>query len=114
MAPAAGATKVTWHAGVMAYLGNLTCGDCGLTFTARWGSLQGDDEYRCERDHVVNVRCGSDAVVAVDGALVDELTLTGLRGRCPECATELATGRLPRCPVCGGRDHDVLLAGTLA
>jgi hypothetical protein len=99
---------------VVAYLGNLTCADCGLTFTAAWGGGRGTDEYRCERDHVVTVRRDGDGVVAVDGASVDGVTLSGLRGRCPRCSTELRTGRLPRCPVCGGRDHDVLLAGTLA
>jgi hypothetical protein len=98
----------------MALLGNLTCGDCGLTFTSQWGSLHDVDEYRCERDHVVHVRPGSGAVIAVDGGLVaGRRTLVDLRGRCPECSTELATGLLPCCPVCGGRDHDVLLAGTI-
>lgn len=96
----------------MAYLGNLTCGDCGLTFTARWGSYDGADEYRCERDHVVFVSPLSGAVLAIDGAAGDGRTLTELRGRCPACSEELATGLLPCCPVCGGRDHDVLLAGT--
>ena len=98
----------------MAYLGNLTCRDCGLTFTSRWGSFEGADEYRCELDHVVLVRPADGAVVALDGAHVAAATLPGLRGRCPQCATELATGLLPRCPVCGGRDHEVLLAGTIA
>ncbi|MFN2488560.1 MAG: hypothetical protein ABR529_02220 [Actinomycetota bacterium] len=97
----------------MAYLGNLTCRDCGLTFTSRWGSLEGADEFRCERDHIVHVRRRSGSLVAPDGTVVDGATLAQLRGRCPECGTELATGRLPRCPVCGSRDHDVLLAGTL-
>ncbi|CAN5717204.1 hypothetical protein BH24ACT26_BH24ACT26_21210 [soil metagenome] len=98
--------------GAMALLGNLTCGDCGLTFTARWGPLHGTDEFRCERDHVVQVEQRSGRVVAVDGALAPRRTVD-LRGRCPECCTELATGLLPRCPVCGGRDHDVAVAGTL-
>jgi hypothetical protein len=96
----------------MTYVGNLTCRDCGLTFTARWGPAAGLDEYRCEWDHVVLARRDGDDVVTVDGGAV-EATLSGLRGRCPACGTELAAGRLPRCPVCGGRDHDVLLAGTL-
>jgi hypothetical protein len=99
----------------VAYLGNLTCRDCGLTFTARWGALQGRDEYRCEHDHVLLVEQRSGAVVSIDGASpLEATTLPVLRGRCPRCRTELATGRLPRCPVCGGRHHDVLLAGTLA
>lgn len=98
----------------VAYLGNLTCRDCGLTFTSRWGSFTDADEYRCERDHVVHVTPGSGTVLAVDGAEVEgHITLPGLRGRCPRCATELATGRLPSCPVCGGRDHEILLAGTI-
>ena len=97
----------------MTYLGNLTCRDCGLTFTARWGSSAGADEYRCELDHVVLVRRDGDEVVAVAGATPEAVTLSGLRGRCPRCGTELASGLLPACPVCGGRDHDVLLAGTL-
>jgi hypothetical protein len=98
----------------MAYLGNLTCRDCGLTFTSRWGSFEGVDEYRCEQDHVVHVQPDSGAILAVEGTCADGWTLISLRGRCPECATELACGLLPSCPVCGGRDHDVLLAGTLA
>ncbi|MDQ3645807.1 MAG: hydrogenase maturation nickel metallochaperone HypA [Actinomycetota bacterium] len=108
----------------MAYLGNLTCRDCGLTFTSRWGSYDDVDEYRCSNDHVVHASADSGAVLAVDGVAVDDEappgtgagppTLVDLRGRCPRCSTELATGLLPSCPVCGGRDHDVLVAGTLA
>jgi hypothetical protein len=101
------------YSGEMAYLGNLTCRGCGLTFTSRWGGLERSDEFRCERDHVVLADRSSGAVAAVDGIAVTGATLAGLRGRCPECGSELATGRLPRCPVCGGRDHDVLLSGTL-
>jgi hypothetical protein len=97
----------------MAYLGNLTCRDCGLTFTSRWGSFQDADEYRCERDHVVHVEPVSGTVLALDGDLCDGRTLVELRGRCPSCATELSTGQLPSCPICGGRDHDILLSGTL-
>lgn len=97
----------------MAYVGNLTCRDCGLTFTSRWGSYEGADEYRCADDHVVFVEPSSGTVLAVDGAAPEEWTLSQLRGRCPCCGTELATGRLPRCPVCGSRDHQVLLAGML-
>jgi hypothetical protein len=96
----------------MAYLGNLNCQDCGLTFTARWGSTPGVDEYRCDGDHVVEVAIDSGRVVAVDGAAVGGPTLVELRGRCPACSGELATGRLPACPVCGGRDHEVALSGT--
>jgi hypothetical protein len=97
----------------VAYLGNLTCRDCGLTFTSRWGSFQDADEYRCDRDHVVHVEPLSGTVLAVDGDIADGRTLIELKGRCPRCATELATGQLPACPVCGGRDHEVLLSGTL-
>jgi hypothetical protein len=97
----------------VAYLGNLTCRDCGLTFTSRWGSSTSADEYRCSNDHVVHVEPQTGAVLAVDGCEARSQTLVDLRGRCPECSTELATGRLPRCPVCGSRDHDVLLAGTI-
>ncbi len=96
----------------MAYVGNLTCRDCGLTFTSRWGSFDGADEYRCTRDHVVFVERRSATVLAVDGQPFDGRTLFDLRGRCPACGTELSTGRMPCCPVCGGRDHDVLPAGT--
>ena len=98
----------------MAYVGNLICGDCGLTFTSRWGSYERADEYRCVNDHVVHVEPATGTVLAVDGG-PDGLavrTLVDLRGLCPMCSTELATGRLPACPVCGGRDHQVLLAGT--
>jgi hypothetical protein len=80
-----------------------------LTFTSRWGSVAGIDEYRCERDHVVMVEVASGDLLAVDGASIDGATLVALRGRCPKCATELAAGLLPSCPVCGGRDHEVLL-----
>ncbi len=97
----------------MSYLGNLTCRDCGCTFTSRWGGSRGLFEYRCDHDHVVHVGVDSGAVVAVDGAPGDGRSLIEHRGRCPRCGTELATGRLPACPVCGGRDHDVLLAGIL-
>jgi hypothetical protein len=97
----------------MAYLGNLICSDCGLTFTSRWGSFEGADEYRCESDHVVHVDPGTGTVLAVDGDAADGRTLFQLRGRCPTCRAELATGLLPACPVCGGRDHQVLLAGTI-
>jgi hypothetical protein len=96
----------------MTYSGNLTCDGCGLTFTARWGSLPGADEYRCEHDHVVLAEAGSGTVLSVEGSPTGGYTLVELRGRCPLCDTELAAGRLPACPVCGGREHDVLLSGT--
>ena len=99
----------------MAYLGNLICQDCGLTFTSRWGSFVDVDEYRCTNDHVVHVDPGTQTILAIDGDY-DPLatrTLIDLRGLCPLCSTELATGLLPSCPICGGRDHQVLLAGTL-
>jgi hypothetical protein len=96
----------------MAYLGNLTCGDCGLTFTARWGSFEGADEYRCEYDHVVHVDPATGTLLALDGDVIEAPTLVELRGRCPLCSTELVTGQLPICPVCGGRDHGVAIAGS--
>ncbi len=95
----------------MAYAGNLTCRDCGLTFTSRWGSYERADEYRCANDHVLFVETETKTVVAIDGAPRGGVTLLELRGLCPVCSTEVATGLLPACPVCGGRDHDVLLAG---
>jgi len=97
----------------MAYVGNLTCRDCGLTFTSRWGSFVRADEYRCDSDHVVHVEPETGTVLAVDGLPTGGRTLVEIRGRCPRCQSELATGRLPMCPVCGGRDHDVFLAGLL-
>jgi hypothetical protein len=97
----------------MAYVGNLVCNDCGLTFTARWGSFAHADEYRCENDHILHVEPESGEVIAVEGAEVGGRTLADLFGRCPLCSTELACGRLPCCPVCNSRDHQVLLAGTL-
>jgi hypothetical protein len=97
----------------MAYLGNLTCNDCGLTFTSRWGSFDSTDEYRCASDHVVQVDAGSGLIYTVDGVSVSLGTLGDLRGLCPRCSTELASGLLPMCPVCGSRDHEVLLAGSL-
>ena len=93
------------------YLGNLTCRDCGLTFTARWGSVPGADEYRCERDHVIHVDPASGRVLGPDGP--EGRTLAELRGRCPACSSELATGLLPCCPVCGNRDHDVAVEGVV-
>ncbi len=98
---------------MVAYVGNLICEGCGLTFTARWGSFPSADEYRCGSDHVVHVHPDTGTVLAVDGAAVEAGTLAALRGRCPECHDELRTGLLPRCPVCGDRDHQVLLAGLL-
>ena len=95
----------------MAFAGNLTCGDCGLTFTSRWGSFDRADEYRCLNDHVLFVEPDTRTVLAIDGAPTHAGTLVELRGLCPLCRTEVATGLLPACPVCGGRDHDVLLAG---
>ena len=96
----------------MAYLGNLTCGDCGLTFTARWGSFEGADEYRCENDHVVHVHPESGSLLALDGDYIDAPSLLELRGRCPRCETELRTWVLPSCPVCGSTDHEVSIAGS--
>ncbi|HEX2240081.1 MAG TPA: hypothetical protein VHJ82_02910 [Actinomycetota bacterium] len=97
----------------MAYLGNLTCQDCGLTFTSRWGSFEGTDEYRCPNDHVVHVAWANGRILSVDGAPADGATLVERRGRCPRCDAELATGLLPSCPICGSRDHEVHLAGTI-
>ena len=96
----------------MAYLGNLCCTNCGLTFTARWGSLPGADEYRCVNDHVVFVDPASGTLLAVDGDITEAPTLPELRGACPTCGSERATGRLPRCPVCGGRENQALIAGS--
>ena len=95
----------------MAYAGNLTCGDCGLTFTSRWGSYERADEYRCTNDHVLFVDPETKAVLVIDGMARAGMSLLELRGLCPVCSTEVATGLLPACPVCGGRDHEVLLAG---
>ncbi|HWC15003.1 MAG TPA: hypothetical protein VG929_10480 [Actinomycetota bacterium] len=97
----------------MAYLGNLTCGDCGLTFTARWGSYAGADEYRCSNDHVVHVDPPTGTLLAVDGDITTPATLAELHGGCPRCGEELRTGRLPVCPVCGGCEHEVSIAGQL-
>ena len=99
------------HAWGVAYAGNLTCRDCGLTFTSRWGSFERADEYRCEQDHVLHVHPESGVVLQIDGVSRDYGTLVELRGRCFVCGTEASSGLLPACPVCGGRDHDVLLAG---
>jgi hypothetical protein len=95
----------------MTYSGNLICEDCGLTFTAQWGSLPQADEYRCQSDHVVLVEAGEGRVLTVDGSPTGGYTLFELRGLCPLCETELEAGRLPACPICGGRDHQVLLSG---
>ena len=50
-------------------------------------------------------------MLQVDEVPRDYGTLAELRGRCPVCFTEVASGLLPACPVCGGRDHDVMLPG---
>ena len=96
----------------MAYLGNLTCRGCGLTFTSRWGSYARADEYRCDNDHVVHVEPLSGTLLSLDGDIFEGPTLVELRGKCPLCDTELCSGRLPSCPICGERDHEVQVAGT--
>jgi hypothetical protein len=95
----------------MGYVGNLTCRDCGLTFTATWAGGAGVDEYRCSEDHVVEIGAADGMLLRVDGARFAEVSLVELRGRCPICSEELATGLLPRCPVCGSRDHDAFVDG---
>ena len=97
----------------MAYAGNLICQGCGLTFMSRWGALPGADEYRCDHDHIVHVEPASGAILAVDGMRLGRRTLADLRGRCPRCAGELASGILPSCPVCGGRAREVLIQSVL-
>ncbi len=97
----------------MAYLGNLSCRDCGLTFTARWGSSRGADEYRCENDHCFDVDAVTGAFLGGSAATSGRYTLAEVFGRCPICSTELASGRLPCCPVCSGRDHDVSVGGVV-
>jgi hypothetical protein len=94
----------------MSYSGNLTCGDCGFTFIETWGSHRRADEYRCENDHVLFVDTETKTVLTVDGCGAIPVTLLDLRGLCPTCETELATGLMPCCPVCGGRDHEALLS----
>jgi len=96
------------------YIGNLTCQSCGLTFTASWAGGAGVDEYRCAEDHVVEVSTVDGMLHRVDGSRFAPISLVELRGRCPICGLELATGLLPKCPVCGGRDHDVLVDGTFS
>ena len=98
---------------MMSYLGNLTCRDCGLTFTSRWGSVRQADEYRCGNDHVAFVEARAGTILSVDGAAGEWGTLVERRGLCPCCGQELGSGLLPACPVCGGRDHDVILGGDL-
>jgi hypothetical protein len=49
------ATSPVCHPFSVGYLGNLTCRDCGLTFTASWAGGAGVDEYRCANDHVVEI-----------------------------------------------------------
>jgi len=87
------------------------CTDCGLTFTAERGPLPEADEYRCESDHVVLVEAANGRVLTVDGSPTGGFTLVELRGLCPLCEKELEAGQLPACPVCGGRDHQVILSG---
>lgn len=103
----------------MAYAGNLTCGDCGLTFIARWGSVGGADEYRCASDHVLFVSSETKEILTVDGSARAPgagtgATLLDFKGLCPLCDTEVATGLMPLCPVCGGRDHDISQHGVIA
>jgi hypothetical protein len=109
------APRRSWHSVDMGYLGNLTCRDCGLTFTAGWGGGRSLDEYRCELDHVVIAQASTGEVVSIEGAAPrDDSDLVELRGLCPLCSSELAAGRLPRCPVCGGRDHDILISAVVS
>lgn len=98
----------------MGYVGNLACRDCGLTFIAAWAGGAGVDEYRCPADHVVETSAVDGTLLRVDGSSFAPISLAELRGRCPICSEELATGLLPRCPVCGGRDHDTLVEGTFS
>ncbi len=98
----------------MAYVGNLSCRDCGLTFTSWWGPYDRTDEYRCLNDHVLHVDKDGGRILTIDGSPVARGTLYDNKGRCPECRSEMRTGLLPCCPVCGGRDHEVLLEGTLS
>ncbi len=72
-------------------------------------TIGGDAAPSASTFDVVNPATGS--VVAVNGGAFSGPGLIELRGRCPLCGSELATGLLPSCPVCGGRDHDVRLAG---
>lgn len=98
----------------MAYVGNLTCRDCGLTFTDQWGSTRGADEYRClDNDHILFACPDTGRILAGTSLVPTERTLVDLLGRCPACSSELVTGRLPRCPVCSSRDHDVAVGGVL-
>lgn len=98
----------------MAYVGNLTCRDCGLTFTDRWGPVNGADEYRCEaNDHVVLVCPETGQLMASATHNMTGRTLADVFGRCPVCQSDLVTGLLPSCPVCNGRDHDVAVGGVL-
>jgi hypothetical protein len=97
----------------VAYVGNLTCRDCGLTFTARWGSLTDADEYRCDNDHVVFVDPSTGVLLGLPSGRRPGATLADVFGRCPLCETDLESGRLPRCPVCSGRDHDVVVGGVV-
>jgi hypothetical protein len=108
------ATSPVCHPFSVGYLGNLTCRDCGLTFTASWAGGAGVDEYRCANDHVVEIGSADGMLLRVDGSRFAAISLVELRGRCPICSEELATGLLPSCPVCGGRDHHALVSGTFS
>ena len=79
----------------MTYSGNLTCDGCGLTFTARWGSLPGADEYRCEHDHVVLAEAGSGTVLSVEGSPTGGYTLVELVATLAVIGT-LAAVAIPR------------------
>jgi hypothetical protein len=94
-------------------VGNLTCRDCGLTFIARWGSVSGADEYRCDNDHVVFVDPSTGALLGLPAGVGGGATLADVFGRCPMCHTDLGSGLLPSCPVCSGRDHEVVLGGVV-
>ena len=98
---------------VVAYVGNLCCRDCGLTFTAQWGPVRGADEYRCENDHVIGVHPNTGVLLGGAEWGRPGVTIADIRGLCPLCSSELATGLLPRCPVCSSRDHDVSVGGVV-
>lgn len=76
--------------------------------------MPGADEYRCDNDHVVHVDPESGVLLGTVDGVQPDLTLADFRGLCPRCSTELATGRLPCCPVCASRDHDVAVGGVLS
>jgi hypothetical protein len=62
---------------------------------------------------VLHVHPETGTILTVDGNPFGRSTIYEVHGLCPWCETEIASGLLPACPVCGGRDHRTSIEGQL-